>query len=177
MEKRPFKFAGQAVHLAGPALKAGDRAPDFRTHRFIKGEGLKAVTLKDALGGKPALFSVLPSLDTPVCSMQTKKFNEQLAALAGKAHSYTVSCDLPFAMNRFCGDPGNNITALTSLSDYYDQSFGRAFGTLIEENKLLSRAVFVVDKDGTVVYSEYVPEAGQEPNYGPALEALTKAAG
>ena len=177
MEKRSFVFAGKTVTLPGRELKAGEKAPEFRTHRFIKGEGLVPVTLKDALGGKAALFSVLPSLDTPVCSMQTQKFNTQLASLAGKANSYTVSCDTPFAMNRFCGDPAHTINALTSLSDYFDHSFGKATGTLIEEVRLLSRAVFVVDKDGTITYVEYVPEAGKEPNYEKALEALKKVAG
>jgi thiol peroxidase len=177
MEKRPFNFAGKGVTLSGPELKAGDKAPDFRTHRFIKGEGLKPVTLKDAIGGKATLFSVVPSLDTPVCSTQTQKFNTQLAGLAGKVNSYTVSCDTPFAMNRFCGDPAHAINALTSLSDYFDHSFGKAYGTLIEEVRLLSRAVFVVDKNGTITHAEYVPEAGKEPNYEKALEALKKATG
>jgi thiol peroxidase len=177
MANRQFNFAGKTVTLVGPELKPGDKAPEFRTHRFIKGEGLKPVTLKDSLGGKAALLSVLPSLDTPVCSTQTQKFNTELASVAGKANSYTVSCDTPFAQNRFCSDPAHTINALTSLSDYFDHSFGKAYGTLIEEVRLLSRAVFVVDKNGTITYVEYVPEAGKEPNYDKALDALKKAAG
>jgi len=170
-----FKMMGHALTLVGPELKKGDKAPEFTVHKFEKGKGLVPVTLKDALGGKATLFSVLPSLDTPVCSVQTQKFNKELATLAGKVHSYTVSLDLPFAMNRFCSDAAHTIDQVQNLSDYMDRSFGEATGTLIDEIKLLSRAVFVVDKNGTVVYAEYVGEAGKEPSYEPALAALRAA--
>lgn len=170
-----FKMMGHSLTLIGPELKKGDKAPEFTTFKFEKGKGLVPVTLKDALGGKAALFSVVPSLDTPVCSIQTQKFNKELAALAGKVNSYTVSLDLPFAMNRFCGDAAHTIDQIQNLSDYMDRSFGQATGTLIDEVKLLSRAVFVVDKNGTIVHAEYVGEAGQEPSYEPALAALKAA--
>ncbi|HMO35628.1 MAG TPA: thiol peroxidase, partial [Gemmatales bacterium] len=150
----------------------GDAAPYFKVHKFEKGKGLVPVTLADAHQGKTTLFSVVPSLDTPVCSVQTQKFNKELASLAGKLNSYTVSLDLPFAMNRFCGDPAHTIDQLQNLSDYMDRSFGTATGTLIDEVKLLSRAVFVVDPKGTLVHVEYVNEAGKEPDYEAALTAI-----
>jgi thiol peroxidase len=178
MQKHPnaFVFAGKSVTLVGPKLKAGDKAPDFVTCRFVPGQGIVPVKLGDALGGKATLFSVLPSLDTPVCSLQTQNFNKELASLGGKANCYTVSMDLPFAMNRFCGDATHKIENLVNLSDYMERSFGPAYGVFIDEVKLLSRAVFVVDKNGTITYVEYVPEAKQEPNYAKALDALKAAA-
>ncbi len=177
MDKRAnaFVFAGKPVTLVGKALKAGDQAPDFTCYKFVPGTGLVPVKLGDALGGKAALFSVVPSLDTPVCSTQTQRFNQELAAMSGKAHCYTVSMDLPFAQNRFCGDATHKIENITSLSDYMDRSFGQAFGVLIDEVKILSRAVFVVDKNGKIVYAEYVPEAKSEPDYAKALAALKAA--
>ena len=174
MEKRPnaVTFKGTPLTLVGPQLKPGDKAPDFTAHRFTADKGLFAVNLADALGGKPTLFSVVPSLDTPVCSTQTQKFNQALADLAGKANCYTVSVDTPFAQNRFCGDPEHKIDHLVSLSDYQDRSFGQGYGVLIDELKLLSRSIFVVDQNGTITYCEYVPEVTQEPNYDKAIEAL-----
>jgi thiol peroxidase len=179
MEKRPkaVTFKGNPLTLVGPQLKPGDKAPDFKVHRFTPEKGLFAATLADALGGKPTLFSVVPSLDTPVCSMQTQKFNQQLAQLAGKVNAYTVSVDTPFAQNRFCGDASHKIDHLVSLSDYQDRSFGQAYGVLIDELKLLARSIFVVDKAGKIAYCEYVPEVTQEPNYERAIEALKKVAG
>lgn len=170
-------FIGQPRALTGPELKAGDKAPDFRTYRFAPDKGIFAVNLGDALGGKPALFSVVPSLDTPVCSMQTQKFNKELGAFAGKVNCYTVSVDLPFTQNRFCADASHKIDHLVSLSDYRDRSFGRAYGTLIEEFQILSRAIFIVGKDGKIAYVEYVPEVKQEPNYEKAIAALKAVAG
>jgi thiol peroxidase len=177
MNKRPnaFNFAGTMVTLVGPELKPGDKAPDFAAYQFVKGKGLVKLGLADAQGGKAVLFSVVPSLDTGVCSTQTQRFNKELAALTGKANCYTVSVDLPFAQNRFCGDPAHPIENLSNLSDYMDRSFGRAYGTLIDQVQIESRAVFVVDKNGKIAYVEYVPEAGKEPNYEAALAALKAA--
>lgn len=170
-----FKMMGHSLTLVGPELKRGDKAPEFKVHRFEKGKGIVPVTLKDALDGKATLFSVVPSLDTPICSLQTQKFNKELAAFAGKVNSYTVSLDLPFAMNRFCSDAAHTCDVIHNLSDYMDRSFGQATGTLLDEVKLLSRAVFVVDENGTIVHVEYVGEAGKEPSYEPALAALKAA--
>lgn len=160
-------FKGNPMTLAGEALKEGQPAPDFALHHFDN--GMQTVTLKD-LAGKPTIISVVPSLDTGVCQMQTKAFNEKLAALGDKINAVTVSLDLPFAMNRFCGAEG--ITNLKSLSDYQERQFGQDWGMLIEELKILARGVFVVDADGKLAYCEVVPEVTQEPNYDGALKAL-----
>jgi thiol peroxidase len=154
--------------LAGDAVKAGQSAPDFALRAFENG-GLQTIKPAD-LKGKPTIISVVPSLDTPVCQVQTKKFNEQLGALGGKVHALTVSMDLPFAMNRFCG--AEKIANLRSASDYFDRSFGKNWGMLIEELQILARGTFVLDKDGKVVYAETVKNVGDEPNYDAALGAL-----
>src|SRR3954451_8071141 len=163
-------FKGTPLTLAGEAVKVGQPAPDFTIHYFEG--GLKTIKLAD-LKGKPAFISVVPSLDTPVCQIQTKKFNEQLAALGDKVNAVTVSLDLPFAMNRFCG--AEHITNMRALSDYQDRSFGTNWGMLIEELKILARGTFVLDKDGKVVYAEQVKEVASEPNYEAAMAALKQA--
>ncbi|MFM9067759.1 MAG: thiol peroxidase, partial [Planctomycetota bacterium] len=127
------------------------------------------ITLAD-LRGKPTILSVVPSLDTGVCQKQTKRFNDELGALADKINAVTISLDLPFAMNRFCG--AESIKNLRSGSDYMDRNFGRNWGLLIEELKLLARATFVLDATGKVVYAETVGEVTSEPNYDAALAAL-----
>jgi thiol peroxidase len=160
-------FKGTPMTLAGNEVKSGQPAPDF-TVRFFEG-GLKTITKND-LAGKPSLISVVPSLDTGVCATQTKKFNEQLAALGDKVNAVTVSLDLPFAMNRFCG--AETIKNMKVGSDYYDKNFGKAYGMLIEELQLLARGVFVLDKSGKVVHAETVKEVTTEPNYETALSAL-----
>ena len=161
-------FKGNPLTLAGEAVTVGQPGPSFTCHRFVDG-GLQTVTL-DTLKGKPSLISVVPSLDTGVCAIQTKTFNEKLGALGDKINAVTVSLDLPFAMNRFCG--AESITNLVSASDYQDRSFGNSWGMLIEELKLLARGIFVLDADGKVVYAETVPEVTSEPNYDAALAAL-----
>ena len=161
-------FKGNPLTLAGQEVKVGQAAPDFKVHYFDG--GLKTISLAD-LKGKPTMLSVVPSLDKPVCATQTKKFNDELSALGEKVNAVTVSLDLPFAMNRFCG--AESIKNMRVGSDYQDRNFGEAYGTLIEELKILSRAVFVLDKDGKVVYAQYVPEVASEPNYDAAMAALT----
>ena len=160
-------FKGTPMTLAGEAVKVGQPAPDFTLHYFEG--GLK--TLKNAdLKGKPTFLSVVPSLDTPVCQTQTKKFNEQLSSLSDKVNAVTVSLDLPFAMNRFCG--AESIKNMKVASDYQTKSFGKSYGMLIEELQLLARGVFVLDANGKVVYAETVKEVASEPNYEAALTAL-----
>lgn len=164
-------FKGNTVPLAGSALKPGDAAPEFAALKV-----LDKVTLADT-PAKARMFSVVPSLDTPVCSMQTKKFDDGLKALGDTVACYTVSLDLPFAQKRFCSAEG--VSTMTTLSDVHDHSFGKNWGVLIEGGlplKLLARAVFVVDKAGKVTYAEYVPEVTSEPNYAAALDALKAAA-
>lgn len=161
-------FKGNALTLAGEEVKVGQPAPAFTLHAF-EGGTLKTITLAD-IKGKPTLISVVPSLDTPVCAMQTKKFADELAAMGDKINALTVSLDLPFAMNRFCG--AENIKSLRSASDYQDRNFGKSWGMLIEELKILARGVFVLDKDGKVVYAQQVKEVATEPDYEPAVKAL-----
>ena len=160
-------FMGNPLTLAGDALEVGQPAPEFTLHYFDG--GLETITLSD-LKGKAAFISVVPSLDTGVCQIQTKSFNDQLAGFGDKITALTVSLDLPFAMNRFCG--AEDIQNMRSGSDYQDRSFGLGWGMLIEELKLLARGVFVLDSEGQVAYAETVSEVTDEPNYEAALEAL-----
>jgi thiol peroxidase len=173
MQKRDkaVTFKGNPLTLVGPQLKPGDKAPDFKC---VTG-ALSLVGIGDT-PGKARLFSVVPSLDTPVCSAQTKKFEEALAGLKDKVAIYTVSLDMPFAQKRFCS--AENVSNMQTLSDVHDHSFGQNFGVLIEglPLPLLSRAVFVVDKTGTITYAEYVPEVTSHPNYDNAVKALQDAA-
>lgn len=164
-------FKGTPKALIGSEIKAGSKAPDFKTLN----SSLAAVTLADT-PAKARLFSVVPSLDTPVCSTQTKTFEDGLKALGDKVAAYTVSLDLPFAQKRFC--TGEQISNMQTLSDVHDQSFGKNWGVLLEglPLPLLTRAVFVVDKSGTVTYAQYVPEVTAEPDYKAALAALQAAA-
>lgn len=168
MQKRPnaVTFKGQSFTLVGPQLKPGDKAPDFKCLKV-----LDLVTLADT-PGKPRFFSAVPSLDTPVCHEQTKKFEEALAAYKDKVACYTISLDMPFAQKRWCG--AENVTNMQVLSDVHNHSFGQNWGVLIEglPLPLLSRAVFVVDKDGKITYAEYVPDVPQHPNYDAALAAV-----
>jgi thioredoxin-dependent peroxiredoxin len=166
-------FKGNPLTLAGEAVKVGQQAPDFTLHAFEAGQ-LKTIKPAD-LEGKPTILSVVPSLDTPVCQTQTKKFNEQLASYGDRINAVTVSLDLPFAQNRFCGAEG--IKNLRCASDYQERSFGKNWGMLIEELKILARGTFVLDKDGKVVYAQQVKEVAEEPNYDEALKALKQVAG
>jgi thiol peroxidase len=154
---------GNPLTLVGPELKAGDNAPDFN----LVDNGLKPVTLKDT-GNKVRIFSVVPSLDTPVCDAQTKKFNEELANLPG-VEVLTVSMDLPFAQKRWCGAFG--VDRVKMLSDHKDGSFGANYGTLIKELRIESRAIFVVDQNNKIRHAEYVREVADHPNYDAALSA------
>jgi thiol peroxidase len=149
--------------LIGPELKVGDKAPDFTALDVT----LKPVHLGDT-GEKTRIFSVVPSLDTPVCDAQTKRFNEEAAKL-GDIDIYTVSMDLPFAQKRFCNSFA--LDNVKMLSDHRDASFGSAYGTLIKELRIMSRAIFVVGPDNKIKYVEYVPEVGQHPNYDAVLAA------
>jgi thioredoxin-dependent peroxiredoxin len=168
MQKREnaVTFKGEGKTLVGPQIKVGDAAPDFKCL-----SGLVPVTLADT-PKKARLFSVVPSLDTPVCSTQTKKFDDGINALGDKVASYTVSLDLPFAQKRFCSAEG--VKSMQTLSDVHNHSFGTSYGVLLEglPLSLLARSVFVVDANNKVTYVEYVPEVTSEPNYTAALEAL-----
>lgn len=161
---------GNPLTLLGPALKVGDKAPDFS----LVTNDLAPATLADYAGQVLALVSV-PSLDTPVCDMETRRFNTEAAKLGEGVKILTISMDLPFAQKRWCGAAG--IDKVQTLSDHREASFGLNYGVLIKELRLLARAVFVVDRAGVLTYVEIVPETTQEPFYGGVLAALTKAAG
>ncbi len=158
---------GNPLTLLGPELKAGDKAPNFET----VDNGLQTVDLAKT-GSTVRIFSVVPSLDTPVCDAQTKRFNEEAAQLAG-VDIYTVSMDLPFAQKRWCGAFG--VDKVKMISDHRTGSFGEAFGTLIKELRIHSRAIFVVDKDNNITHAEYVKEVADHPNYETALAAAKAA--
>jgi thiol peroxidase len=158
---------GNPLTLIGPELKAGDAAPDFET----VDKTLSPVQLGP--GGTVRIFSVVPSLDTPVCDAQTKRFNDEAAKLES-VEIITVSMDLPFAQSRWCGAFG--VDKVKMLSDHRDGSFGKAYGTLIKELRIESRAIFVVDKDNKIRHAEYVKEVADHPNYESALEAAKSAA-
>src|SRR5690349_10837122 len=154
---------GKPMTLIGPELKVGDKAPEFTA----LDNGLKPMHLGDT-GHKTRIFSVVPSLDTPVCDAQTKRFNEEASRL-NDVDIYTISMDLPFAQKRFCNSFA--LDNVKMLSDHRDASFGTAYGTLIKELRILSRAIFVIGPDDKIKYVEYVPEVGNFPNYEAALAA------
>ena len=160
---------GEPKTLIGPELKPGDPAPEFD----VVDNNLKPVTLAST-GDHVRVFSVVPSLDTPVCDAQTKRFNEEAAKLPG-VEIFTVSMDLPFAQKRWCGAFG--VDKVKMLSDHREGSFGQAYGTLIKDLRILSRAIFVVDPQNQLRYVEYVKEVGDHPNYEAALAAARTAAG
>ena len=162
-----FAFKGAPVTLLGPEIKVGDTAPDFT----VVGGDLSPVTLQDSKG-TVRIISVIPSIDTGVCDAQTRRFNEEAAKLDGVT-VLTVSVDLPFAQNRWCGAAG--IDKVKTVSDHKDLSFGTAYGVAIKEYRLLSRAVFVVDANDKVVHAEYVAAAGDHPNYEAAIAAAQAA--
>lgn len=157
------KFKGNTVTLVGQRLTVGEDAPNFT----LTATDLSKKTLQD-FAGKVKLISVVPSIDTGVCDMQTRQFNEQLAHEAVAV--ITVSVDLPFAQARWCGASG--LEHVITLSDYMDKTFGKAYGVLIDELQLLSRAVFVLDKDNKITYVEYLEEVSQHPDYEAAKAAV-----
>ncbi len=157
------KFGGQDVTLAGVQLKAGDKVPAFTV---IKND-LSPVSLSDMKGKK--IISLVPSLDTEVCDMETRRFNVEAGKLAD-VKVYTISLDLPFAQARWCGN--NGIENVITASDYKDRSAAASFGAMIEEFGLLTRAVFVVDENDTVTYVEYCDEVTNEPDYEAVLAAV-----
>lgn len=158
-------FKNNPVTLPGNEVKVGDQAPNFT----VLANDLSPVTLQDT-SGKIRLVSVVPSLDTGVCSDQTKRFSEEAASLGENVEVLTVSADLPFAQKRWTEI--NKVDSITTLSDHRDLSFGQAYGTAMKELRLLARSIFVIDEKDKVAYVEYVPEGTDHPNYDKALEAV-----
>jgi thioredoxin-dependent peroxiredoxin len=160
---------GNPLTLIGPELKVGDSAPAFT----LTGAGMKPASLDD-YKGKVKIISTIPSVDTPVCDAETRRFNEEAAKLPPNVVVLTVSMDLPFAQARWCGAAG--VDKVTTLSDYRGAHFGETYGVLIKELFLLARVVFVVDKNDKIVHVEYVKEVANQPNFETILEAARKAA-
>lgn len=160
---------GNPLTLVGAELAPGQSAPAFK----LVGAGMKEVTL-DQFKGKVKIISTIPSVDTPVCDAETRRFNEEAAKLPADVVVLTVSMDLPFAQARWCGAAG--VDKVTTLSDYRGAHFGETYGVLIKELYLLARVVFVVDKHDKITYVEYVKEVANHPNYESALAAARKAA-
>jgi thioredoxin-dependent peroxiredoxin len=165
-------FKGQPMTLEGPELHAGDPAPAFT----LTGGDLSSVNLDTLLddGKRAAMLIVVPSLDTGVCSTESKKFNDRIGEVPSDMATAVVSMDLPFAQARWCGAEGANN--LQMLSDYRDHSFGENYGLRIKELGLLARAIVVIGKDKTIRYVQIVPEIAQEPDYDAALKAAAAAA-
>jgi thiol peroxidase len=164
LAKRTVTLKGKPLALAGPEIKVGQKAPNFK----LVAKDFSVVELAQS-NGKVRLLSIVHSLDTSVCDVQTQTF-EQEAANFKDVIIYTISMDLPFAQARYCG--AHNIKNLQTLSDHREAAFGRAYGVLIEELRLLSRAIFIIDRNGIVRYVEYVPEVSQPPDYEKAIKVL-----
>jgi len=158
-------MGGKPVALLGSELKAGDPAPDFTA----VGNDMQPVRLSQ-FRGKVVVILAVPSLDTPVCNMETRRFNTEAAGLGPDVVILTVSMDLPFAQKRWCGAAG--VDRVITLSDHRDASFGTAYGVLVKDLRLLARAVFVVDRKGVIRYIQLVKETGTEPDYAAVLQAV-----
>lgn len=158
-------FKKNPVTLPNKEVKVGDQAPEFT----VLSTGLEPVTLQDT-AGKIRLVSVVPSLDTGVCSDQTKRFSEEAASLGDHVEVLTISADLPFAQKRWTEI--NKVDAITTLSDHRDLSFGEAYGVTMQELRLLARSIFVIDENDKIAYVEYVPEGTDHPDYEKALSAV-----
>ena len=158
-------FGGKKLNLYGEVVKVSDKAPDFKAVN----NDLSSFDSKENQG-KVVVYSVVPSIDTGVCSLQARTFNEEAEKLGDDVIVITVSCDLPFAQKRFCAQEG--IKNSISISDYKDHDFGKKYGFLIEDLALLSRGVVIVDKNGKIAYTEYVKEVTNEVNFEAALDAV-----
>jgi thioredoxin-dependent peroxiredoxin len=156
---------GNPITLMGSELQVGDKAPDF----VAVDNDLNPVSF-DSFRGKVCIVSSVPSLDTPVCDMETRRFNDEAGRLGDDVEILTISMDLPFAQKRWCGAAG--VDRVQTLSDHRDAAFGQAYGVLIKGLRLLARAVFVVDKEGTIRYMELVKEIASEPDYDAVMTAL-----
>ncbi|MCF8086301.1 MAG: thiol peroxidase [Desulfohalobiaceae bacterium] len=158
---------GNPVTLQGDSVQPGDRAPDFE----VTDNDLNPVTLAD-YSGRVLILSSVPSLDTSVCDMETRRFNNEAANLGEEVTILTISMDLPFAQKRWCGAAG--VDRVITLSDHRLASFGQAYGVLISELRLLCRAIFIVDRNGVLQYMQIVPEITQEPDYEDVLTTVRK---
>ncbi len=161
---------GKPRTVIGPVLKPGDKAPNFK----LSANDFSEVTLADS-AGKVRLICTVPSLDTNVCDLETRRFNQEAVNFGNDIVVLTVSTDLPYAQKRWCGAAG--VDRVQTLSDHFDMNFGDAYGTHIKETRLEQRAIFVVDRGGVIRYVEYVPNTSLHPNYDAALAAVREVAG
>ena len=166
-----INVGGQDMTVVGADIQVGQKAPDFKTHT----QGWETFRGLADTPGKVRIIAALPSLDTSVCDRETRRFNEAAASLSSDIAILVVSTDLPYAQKRWCGAAG--VNQVITLSDHQKASFGKKYGCLIEERRILRRAVFVVDRDDTVVYVAYMPALGDEPAYDAVLEAAQQALG
>jgi thiol peroxidase len=171
MTERPgiVTIHGNPLTLVGEEVKVGAAAPEAE----LLDNDLKPVKLS-SYRGKTLVVASVPSLDTPVCDLETRRFNDEAAHLGGDIQMLTISMDLPFAQKRWCGAAG--VERLKTLSDHREAAFGQAYGVLIKELRLLARAVFIIDRKGTLQYTQVVKEVTNEPNYEEVLQALGKVA-
>ena len=171
MEERTglVTMKGNPLTLLGGVLQVGDKAPDVA----LLNNDLQPVNLSD-YRGQILVVSSVPSLDTPVCDMETRRFNQEAESVGQDVKILTVSMDLPFAQKRWCGAAG--VKHVITLSDHRDAAFGKEFGVLIKELRLLARAVFIIDREGVIRYIQLVQELSQEPDYGSILSALKETA-
>ena len=166
--KAKVTFQGNPLTLTGDQPAVGQAAPDFE----VMGNDLSGVKLS-SFKGKVCVICTVPSLDTPVCDTEVRKFNEQAMSLGDDVAVLVISMDLPFAQSRWCGAAG--VKNVQTLSDHNKAQFGNAYGVLIKELRLLARTVFVVDKEGVIRYIEVVEELTNEPDYESALKAAKEA--
>jgi thiol peroxidase len=160
---------GKPLTLLGKEVKVGDKAPDFEV---LTNDSL--LFQFSLMRGKICILSSVPSLDTPLCDTETRRFNEEAARLGPDVAVLTISMDLPSAQKRWCGTAG--VTRVQTLSDHREASFGMAYGVLIKESRLLARAVFVIDKEGVIRYIQIVRDTSSEPDYAAVLNAVKKLA-
>ncbi|MBW8011025.1 MAG: thiol peroxidase [Chloroflexi bacterium] len=164
-----LKFSSQDVTIIGLDVKVGEMAEEFTVHD----QSWKNLKILKATAGKVRILAAVPSLETSVCDTETRRFNQEAAGLSEDIIIVTISTDLPFAQKRWCGAAG--IDRVMVVSDHYNTDFGVKYGCLIKEQRLLRRAAFVVDRDDLIVYVEYLPALGEEPNYDAVLNAARKA--
>jgi len=164
--KRTVTMQGRPMTLAGEEMKVGMTAPDFK----VTDNDMLPMKFSRTYKGRIAIISAVPSLDTPVCDLETRRFNKEAEALGPEVSVITISMDLPFAQKRWCGAAG--VKAVRTFSDYQKADFGKSYGVLIKDLRLLARAVFIVDKDGIIKYAQIVPEVSKEPDYEEILHAV-----
>ncbi len=164
-----FKFSGKDATVIGPDIQVGQKAPDFtvETTDWSPFDGLNDTK------GKVRIIGSLPSLSTSVCDRETKRFNQEAAALGDEIVILTVSMDLPFTVKNWCASAG--VERVHTLSDHKNADFGQKYGVLLKDQRIFRRAIFVVDRDDRVVYSAYMPALGDEPDYPEVLEAAKRA--